>query len=470
MQHNLLLINPWIFDFTAYDLWSKPLGLLYIASFLNKNNYSISYIDCLDKYGFGWSPKVKKYGQGNFYREEVIKPDILSNIKRKFCRYGIPEEYFIDQLKKQPVPDAVLVTSMMTYWYLGPKRVVEIIREIYPEVPIILGGIYASLLPEHAQKIVQPDYIITGPGEIKILQLLSKIFGTIGKEDKTPQSIDDYPYPALDLIKNPDYLTIITSRGCPYNCSFCAQNQISMPFAQRSPTSVIEEIKYHYHKFKLRDFAFYDDALFINKHSHIEIILQKIIDSRLPLRFHTPNGLFAKFIDQRLANLMYKANFTTIRLSFETANEERRKDMNSKVSNIDLISAVENLEKAGFQKNKIAAYVMMGLPGQEINEVLESILFINNLGIQVKIASYSPIHGTKDFERAVESETISTDIDPLLTNKSIYPLNQGKNDFEIYDKIRTFCQVLNYAAQKKLKLFSDPEITPELLNILKVKL
>ena len=142
MQKNLLLINPWIYDFTAYDLWSKPLGLLYIASFLRKFDFEISYIDCMDKYGFDWQPKVRQYGKGNFYRTEVNKPKVLEHIPRKYCRYGIPEEIFRERLFQIPKPDAILITSIMTYWYLGPKRVVEIVREVYPDVPVVLGGVY----------------------------------------------------------------------------------------------------------------------------------------------------------------------------------------------------------------------------------------------------------------------------------------------------------------------------------------
>jgi len=168
MQKNLLLINPWIYDFAAYDLWSKPLGLLYIASFLRKFNFNISYIDCMDKYDFGWQPKVRRFGQGNFYRTEIEKPDILKHIPRKYCRYGIPEKSFKERLSALPVPDAILLTSIMTYWYLGPKRAVELVREIYPGIPVIMGGIYATLMPEHAMRTVKPDHIITGPGEIML--------------------------------------------------------------------------------------------------------------------------------------------------------------------------------------------------------------------------------------------------------------------------------------------------------------
>jgi len=467
MQKKILLINPWIYDFAAYDLWSKPLGLLYIASFLKQFNFEINFIDCLDKYGFGWNPKVKKYGQGKFYRQEVTKPKILKHIQRKYCRYGIPEDVFIDRIKNNPVPDAILVSSIMTYWYHGPQRVVEILREIYPGIPIILGGIYATLLPEHAKKVIKPDYIICGPGEVQVLQLLADILNNEIESDFEKKSIDDYPYPAFELINHPDYLAILTARGCPYDCSFCAQKKISMSFTQRSPESVVKEIKFHYNKFKLFDFAFYDDALFINKKNHIEIILNKIIESRLPIRLHSPNGLFAKLIDEHLAELLFKANFKTIRLSFETSNELRRKDMNSKVSNNDMVHAVENLEKAGFKRNKIEAYALMGLPGQSIEEVFTSMIFLNNLGVQIKLASYSPIPGTKDFNRAVESGNISAEIDPLLTNQTIYPLSDDNLSYKRFVKIRSFSHMLNYAAQRDLKPFSDSGIKQELLSAMK---
>jgi radical SAM superfamily enzyme YgiQ (UPF0313 family) len=469
MQKKLLLINPWIYDFTAYDLWSKPLGLLYIASFLRKHRFDISYIDCMDKYDIGWQPKVKQYGQGKFYSTEIEKPEILKHIQRKYSRYGIPEKSFIERLQNLPKPDAVLITSIMTYWYLGPKKVVEIIREVYPGVPIILGGIYATLLSEHAKINVKPDYLITGLGEIKVLELLSKIFELDYKQFDIPASIDDFPYPAFDLINHPDYMIIMTARGCPYDCSFCAQKKISMPFTQRSPDNVFQELKYHYQKFKVRDFAFYDDALFTNKKKHIEIILEKVIDSRLPIRFHSPNGLFAKYIDERLAKLMYQSNFKTIRLSFETSNEDRRKDMYSKVSNDDMVKAVENLEMAGYTRSKIEAYALMGLPGQELTEIVATMIFLNNLGVQIKLASFSPIPGTLDFNRAVESGRISEDIDPLLTNKTIFPLSDDKINYHTFKKIRAFGQVLNFAAQKNLKPFQDENISTAIKSVLKAK-
>ncbi|RLD14174.1 radical SAM protein [candidate division KSB1 bacterium] len=458
MSKKLLLINPWIYDFTAYDLWGKPLGLLYLAGFLRHYGFEISFIDCLDKYAEPPVPKIKKYGIGPFKRTVVPKPAVLQHIPRQYARYGISEELFIRKLKENSDADAVLVTSIMTYWYLGVKRVVELVRTYLPDKPVILGGIYTTLLPEHVREVIRPDYIITGPGEIKTLQLLSDLFGLQVSADDLPKSLDDYPYPAFDLLNHPDYLLVMTARGCPFNCSFCAQKKISMPFTQRKPQKVIEEMITHYRQFKLRDFAFYDDALFIARKKHIQVILQGLIESRLPFRLHTPNGLFIRYIDQELADLMFRANFKTIRLSYETSNESRWSDMYSKVSNEAMVQAVEHLKRAGYRAKDIEAYVIMGLPGQSLEEVIASIIFVNNLGVIVRLASFSPIHGTVEFERAVQSGLIPEDIDPLLTNKTIFPLRNQIITYETFRKIRKFASIMNEAAKNEIAIFGNGNI------------
>jgi radical SAM superfamily enzyme YgiQ (UPF0313 family) len=258
----------------------------------------------------------------------------------------------------------------------------------------------------------------------------------------------------------------MTSRGCPYNCSFCAQKHISLKFEQREPDKVVEEIIFHFNKFKIKDFAFYDDALFINKEKHIKPILRQLSDAKLPIRLHSPNGLFARDIDEELAILMYKSNFRTIRLSFETSNENRRKDMGNKISNEGMVSAVKNLMNAGYQSHDLDAYVIMGLPGQSLDEILESTIFVNNLGVQVKLASFSPIPKTRDFERAVSSGIISRDIDPLLTNKTIFPLKGPDIDYDTFRKVRIFSQMLNDAARRNLAPFANNAIGNSLKRIL----
>jgi hypothetical protein len=180
---NLLLINPWVYDFAAYDLWAKPLGLLYLAALLKKNGWTISYIDCLDvnhpalKTLSIKEPKRRPDHRGHFYREEVEKPSPLRGIPRRFYRFGLPPEVFRKALRALPAPRAILVTSGMTYWYQGVHDVIEIVKEAFPKVPVILGGIYATLCTEHAELHAGADFIITGWGETQILELLEGLMG-----------------------------------------------------------------------------------------------------------------------------------------------------------------------------------------------------------------------------------------------------------------------------------------------------
>ncbi|MBD3225725.1 MAG: radical SAM protein [Caldithrix sp.] len=467
----ILLINPWVYDFTSFDLWSKPLGLLYIGSFLRQFDFEIRYIDCVDKHAadpyISKHPKVKKYGTGHFVRTIVDKPAVLKQIPRHYARYGISEQYFIDQLKNEQDVQAVLVTSIMTYWYPGVEHVVRLVRKYLPGIPVILGGIYATLMPEHARRIIQPDYLVSGPGEWNVLRVLADILGLSLPSNNHPQLLDDYPYPAFDLINNPDYLIIMTARGCPYDCSFCAQKRISMPFTKRKPQEVVNEVTYHNKKYKVRDFAFYDDALFVDRERHIKPILRKLIDTQLPVRLHSPNGLFAKMIDEELARLMFKAGFKTIRLSFETSNEQRRKDMYSKVTNEAMIDAVKRLQLAGYKKHQLESYVLMGLPGQTMEEIVASIIFVHNLGVQVRLASFSPIPGTVEFERAVDTGKIRSDMDPLLTNKSIFPLKDKKITYEQFKKVRLFSQTLNQAAQRGLSIFGQEPVGTAVRSVIR---
>lgn len=469
----LLLINPWIYDFSAYDFWSKPIGLLYVAAYLRKIGYEIDFIDCLDRHHPFLSKKkgekrtkLKKYGTGHFYRERVEKPAVLNFVPRHFSRYGLPEDVFLAELTKRHPPEAVLVTSLMTYWYPGPQRVVELVRQIFPGVPLILGGIYATLMAQHAWQVIRPDYLVTGPGEVQIANLLSEILTGAPKHNRFPESLDHFPPPALDLYSKLDYLIVMSSRGCPYHCTFCATDQISGGYVQRKPGLVVEEILEGVRKFGVQDVAFYDDALLLNKESRIIPILHALLHGKINLQFHTPNGLHARQIDPELARLFFENNFRTIQLSFESSSPDRQQDMKGKVSPNDLENAVRYLEKAGYQRKSLSAYVLFGLPNQPLEEVYESILFVNSLGIKVNLASFSPIPGTVDYQRAVETGLFPEDADPLLTNNSIYPLHRQEKAYWQFQRIRQFVQMLNDGNNRGIGLTSPPELRTALRKML----
>ncbi|MFQ6032513.1 MAG: radical SAM protein, partial [Candidatus Zixiibacteriota bacterium] len=105
--NKIFLINPWIYDFAAYDFWIKPIGLLSIGSILRSFGYKILLIDCLDRYYPDLlklqgreKPRSKKDGTGKFHREFVQKPACLEDIPRNYCPYGWPLNLFERKLQE----------------------------------------------------------------------------------------------------------------------------------------------------------------------------------------------------------------------------------------------------------------------------------------------------------------------------------------------------------------------------------
>jgi radical SAM superfamily enzyme YgiQ (UPF0313 family) len=452
---HLLLINPWIYDFAAYDLWIKPIGLLYMAALLRKHGYTLSFIDCIDR----WNPDLLKRqhrevphgredGRGKFYREEIEKPAILKQVSRKYCRYGLPEDIFLHELDKVPDPFAIMVTSGMTYWYPGVQRAIALARKQFPEAPVILGGIYATLEEEHARKYSGADYVITGPGENSLIALIKRLEGAKEYSYDNYATLDQLPYPAYDLIRVHQFLPILTSRGCPYRCSFCASFRLFNSFYQRDPFKVVEELEYYIGTYQVKNIAFYDDALLLNSQNHIELILKEVLRRGLKVSFHTPNGLHPKQMTPSLAELMKKADFKTIKLSLESSDEQRQKQMERKVANSDFSRALEYLEAAGYERKTIEVYLLMGLPGQPLNEVIDSISFVGSSGAKIRLASFSPIRGTAEWEKAVKEYGLDAQIDPLLLNKTCYPLQREGMDTSVFSRLRDYANDINRALEK----------------------
>ena len=431
----LLLVNPWIHDFSAYDLWIKPLGLLYLAGVLEHHGVELSYIDCLDN-----RYDQKPDGRARFVKQILPAPAALRDIRRKYGRYGITVDTFRQRLSEIPKPDAILVTSGMTYWYPGVQETIRELRTVFPESRIILGGIYATLMTEHAREFSGADLIVAGQSENTITRLVGGM-----RSHHTFAALDDYPLPAWHLTGETRYRVLYTSRGCPYRCTFCASDVLNAErFTQRSVDNVYQEIEQYYFKDKIRQFVFYDDALLINHRRHLQPLLRKVIDNGLEARFHTPNGLNAREIDEPLAELMYAGHFNTIRLSLESSNPEIQKiQADRKINNHLFETAIRNLYNAGYGPGDVECYLIMGLPGQTGEDVRASIRFVCDLGVIARLATFSPIPGTPEAKAA--QKIIGDDFlkEPLLQNHSSFPLKNTALTATELQEIKLLCNEWN---------------------------
>ncbi len=417
MNLRFLLINPWIYDFAAYNFWARPLGLLKVAEFLSQFNVDLFFIDCCDSF------LVKKFSTGKYHAEVVEKPSILKGIKRNYKRYGISETEFIEKLKKIGEIDLILITSIMAYWWPGVKRVVEIVKDLFNNTPIILGGIYASLYKNHAEKIINPDILYSGQLDENFIEKIEKFGFNIKRISFSPKY-----WWQLGFYNSMLYAPILTSTGCPFRCPYCASSLLYESFNQKKITEVVKEIE-ELSKIGVEDIAFYDDALLYNAETHIKPILREIIRRKISVRFHTPNGLHVRFIDKELAELLKIAGFKTLRLSLETVDIKRQIETGGKVTNEELERAVYYLKESGFTSREIGVYIMYGLPDQSIDEVRAGVNFLKKLQVRIHLTEFSPIKGTYYWRELVKKGIISEDLDPLLTNNSIF-----FEIFSIYDK------------------------------------
>ena len=417
---HILLINPWITDFAAYNFWIKPLGLLRIAGLLRMNGFRITLIDCTD-----YSAKTNRYGDGTFLKTKIEKPLPLKSIPRNFSQYGIPEEILLKRFSMlEEKPNVIGITSGMTYWYPGVFKVIEIARKVFSNVPIILGGIYATLCSEHAKRHSGVDIVFNGRGESEVLKLISELTGSeIGSfEFRNSQSaIRNENYPAFDLYAQLDYVCVATTRGCPLTCSYCASPFLAKGFFRRDPFEVADEIEYWTGKYGVNNIAFYDDALLVEPSRHIIPILKEIIKRDIHCNFHTPNGLHIKEMDEETASLLFRTGFKTIRFGFETSNEAMQLETGGKVDNHAFKDAIKHLKRAGYSGEEIGVYIMVGLPGQRAGEVEESIAFVKEEGARPMLVEYSPIPHTPLFEKAKRMSEFDLENEPLYHNNSILP-------------------------------------------------
>jgi hypothetical protein len=418
---HILLVNPWIHDFAAYDFWAKPYGLLSLAGILRAHGVRVSYMDCLDRF----HPRMPhadphaRQGRGPYLKTPLPNPPQLADIPRAYSRYGIRPEWFAADLKAlTPKPDLILVTSLMTYWYRGVFETIRVLKAHFPEVPVVLGGIYARLYPEHARAFSGADQVVTDRGE-SLLDLV----GMHTRRSITPHfdlcDLKHLPYPAFNLQRCINYIPLLTLRGCPFHCAYCASHYLEPSMRRRSPEHVAAEVEFWHARHGVVDFPFYDDALLVDARKHALPLLRRIIQKGLKVSFHTPNAVHIRAITAEVASVLFQSGFHTIRVGLETAAFEARRGLDRKVNEKEFLSAVHSLKAAGFGTERIGAYLLVGLPGQSVASVEQTIQMVKAAGITPVLTHYTPIVHTRLWPAAVAASRYDLAADPIYTNNAI---------------------------------------------------
>ncbi len=442
MTPAILLVNPPAHDFTAFDLWLRPVGLLRIGTLLRASGCDVRLLDCLDddlpffrRAGAGKSPS-KPDGTCRFFEERIQKPKAFAAVPRFFRRFGLPPSEirwtFESWRNEGWIPDVVAVTSLFTYWYPGVAEAAAAVREAWPSARIVLGGIYPTLCRDHAAANACADEVVQGPG-------------TGWAEDFLQRESLPFRHPPLfadyGLYGHPiSHAVVLSSTGCPFSCAYCASRIVSGGYFPRPVSDVVEDVR-HAASLGAEHVAFYDDAFLYDSSDRAKPLLAAIADSNLKVKLHFPNGLHVRFLDVETARLLKAARAETVRLSFESTSHDDRAGLPFKASVEELRSAAASLKSAGFDPGGINVYTLVGAPGQDRETIVRTCEAIHGCGFRVTTTLFSPIPGTPAFDDAVSAGLDPAE--PLLQNKVAYSLYMGPFPPGEIQEIRMYARSLN---------------------------
>jgi len=220
----------------------------------------------------------------------------------------------------------------------------------------------------------------------------------------------------------PRYAILTTTRGCPFNCAYCAQRAYNLydneqvraalwtgkrgqriTVRTRGSDDVLREIRDKFHRYGIRQFAFYEDNFLIEQ-EHFRAILEGIVsdpDLRGNVHLHAPEGIEVRLIDDSLAQLMRQAGFERIYLPLENINTKVIRSWNRSHSNVQMFErAVQNCVEAGFvlRNMQVNAFILFGTPGEDLRDVVDSVIFASSRVGSVIPMLFTPVPGSALYE------------------------------------------------------------------------
>jgi len=372
--------------------------------------------------------------------------------------YSEPFEILKNKLKIYK-PDIVGITANTPHIFNA--RSVALITKRLTNAFTVIGGIHASSLPIRTlEEFSMFDFLVEGEGEMTFQDLLtnlesendiSKVKGIAFRDNdqirlnppREPiKNIDELPFPArhkLEIYKyvppvgNYYYLPstgLISSRGCPYACTFCSRGgtRLSRKVRFRSPENVIEEIEDCIKRFGIRDFRFYDDVLTIPR-SRIEKLCELIIEKKLDIKWNCYSRV--DHVDENLLKTMKHAGCYHIKYGVEVGTGKALKIINKGTTLEQAKKAIKYTKKVGIEAK---ASFMLGIPGETIEDTKETIKFAKLLSPDyATFTILTPLPGSKIFDDALENNMLFhtkwdlySEMEPILRNQA---------DFQILKKL-----------------------------------
>lgn len=414
-----LLISPPMFYGNEGNIWQQissnfpPLGLASIASYVRSRGFSVRIIDCNI-----FSPTVDQFEK--YFKEE-----------------------YADKYSEIECIGFTATTIMIKKSY----QIAQICKRYYPNARIVFGGVHTTFLPK---EILEHDFIdiaVLGEGELTMEEILSRkplseikgiayaVYAS-GKRDfvfneARPRILDlnQLPMPAFDLLPISSYrpakgsykrmpaMSMVTSRGCPGQCTFCAKtlgNRVVFLSAEK----IFEQIEFLIANYGIKQILFYDDTFTVNKANVIKLC-ELLIDNKTDLTW----TCFARvdFVDLEMLEKMKLAGCHQIMYGVENVDETVLKNINKRINMDQVEKAVKATKKA---KIECRLAFMVGNPGDNQETLERNIRFVNKINPDLLIVNVTtPFPGTEMFRWADEKGLLlSYDWDDYDLEKSVMRL------------------------------------------------
>jgi anaerobic magnesium-protoporphyrin IX monomethyl ester cyclase len=418
----IALVNPPLLKGVYHHQLFLPLGLAYLAAVLKKNGHEVTVIDCL----------------ALDMNHEQLKVKIASF-----------------------EPDVVGITSM-TPMIQSTLLSARVAKEACPDAVVTLGGPHATFMDRQIlEQEAAVDVVVRGEGEQTLLEMaqnvaesksLHKIDGiTLRDGDQiiqTPnrsfiQNLDELPYPAYDCFQLDRYrlfgklfLPIITSRGCPFQCSFCTTSRIlGKEYRARSPKNIVDELEFLKNTYGADAFTFYDDTLTLDKNR-----IFKICEGIKARKINLPWDCQTR-VDQVSREVLAEMRATKCQQVFfgvESGCQEILDAVKKRTTVEQNAKAIELAKEAGLF---VAISIMIGYPGETKDMLRQTLGFVRKTEPDdVYLCVATPYPGT-ELRRLVEEmglklsadwglyDTVTPVFDnPLLSAEDIVKLRKGFYD------------------------------------------
>ncbi|MBI3026895.1 B12-binding domain-containing radical SAM protein [Candidatus Woesearchaeota archaeon] len=339
----VVLINPpspWLLS----DREQPPLGLLDIASYLRVNNIDVTFCDLA----------------------------------------GFPEKYWF-------IPDGdIYGITCATPHYSIVIKIIEKIKKRQPDAVVVVGGFHPTVEPERTLRDTKADIAIKGEGEQAMLDIVK------GRRERIitcplVEDINKIPMPAFDMVDMYDYVKmgtnlvigstpnnkeakLMTARGCPFDCTFCAQASVSKRrMRYKTVERVIEEIKFVHKRYGVDRIYFIDDTFIVDDKRVVELCksLKELHDKGILYDWHCLTR--ADRTDKELFRLMYQSGCRMVTYGIETGSQKILDIIEKQTTVEENMNAIKLAKEMGL---KVRAQMIVGLPGETRETVEESAEFI----------------------------------------------------------------------------------------------